>query len=258
MEMTFHQYINNPLGKKAAVFSQRDMYNKLYTDKYGAVLLRENGTFETHLYVDTKNNRYFCYMKVPSEVVENFYYDVVVEFYPIDATNSTENTLNNYGVRFFSNDPAFVFVYEYVFNENDMFIRELKSRASKQALKNKPDEKNPYRIPGYVKSIYFCYLHMKYRSLFNKTYWKQNGEKLNMRALVNQITPSDKKVADRQRLGAEVTKKKTDEEKARKRKQTANTQQRTTTVTKPKGGIRVVKPIATIKKKPNKHVNVKK
>ena len=258
MQMTFHQYITNPLGKKAAVFSQRDMYNKLYTDKYGAILLRENGTFETHFYVDKQNDRYFCYMKVPSEVVEKFYYDVVIEFFPIDATNATANTLDNYGVRFFSNDPAFVFVYEYVFNENDMFIAELKSRASKQALRSKPDEKNPYRTPGYVKSIYFCYLHMKYRGLFNKTYWKQYGEKFNIRSLINQITPSDKKIADRQRLGAEVAEKKAKEEKTQKRNQTANAQKQATTIKKPKGGIRVVQPVRPIKKKPNQHVNVKK
>lgn len=258
MEMTFDQYINNPMGKKAAVFSQRDMYKKLYNDKYGAVLLRENGTFETRLYVDNSNQRYFCYMKVPSEVVEKFYYDVVIEFYPIDATNSTDSTLTNYGVRFFSNDPAFVFTYEYVFVENDLFITELKSRASKLALKNKPDERNPYRIPGYVKSIFFCYLHMKNKSLFNKTYWKQYGERFHLQSLVNQIQPSDKKIADRQRLGAEVVAKKAKEEKEHKRNQTANAQQRSTTIKKPKGSIRVVKPIKPINKNHNKHVHVKK
>ena len=53
--MTFQQYIDNPLGKKSAVFSQRDMYKELYTNKYGAVLLRENGTFTTEMYYDKKH-----------------------------------------------------------------------------------------------------------------------------------------------------------------------------------------------------------
>ena len=252
MEMTFQQYIDNPLGKKAAVFSQRDMYKDLYTKKYGAVLLRENGTFNTKLYYDKKKDRYFIYMKVPSEVVEKFYYDVVVEFYPIDGANSTDGTLSNYGVHFFSNDPAFVFTYEYVFSKNNLFINELKPRASKIALKRRPEERNPYEIPGYVKSLYFCYLHMKSRSLFNKAYWKQYGEPFNAKLLIDRITPSDQKVADRQRLGEEVAKKKAAEKK--KQLKETNTPSRTNTekhsdnisIITPKKHKTVIKPKAYI------------
>lgn len=43
MEMTFQQYIDNPMEKKNAVFSQRDMFRKFYTDKFDAVFLREVG-----------------------------------------------------------------------------------------------------------------------------------------------------------------------------------------------------------------------
>lgn len=213
--MTFQQYIDNPMGKKAAVFSQRDMYKDLYTKKYGEVLLRENGTFSTKLYYDKKRDRYFIHMKVPSEVIHKFYYDVVVEFYPMSGTNETDNTLNNYAVKFFSNDPAFVFTYEYVFSKNDLFVDELKPCASKTALKQKPTEKNPYEIPGYVKSLYFCFLHMKSRSLFNKAYWKTYAEKFVAKTLINNIEPSDKKVLDRQRLGEELeAQKKAERQKA--------------------------------------------
>ena len=246
MDMTFQQYIDNPLGKKSAVFSQRDMYKELYTKKYGAVLLRENGSFTTKMYYDKKNDIYYIHMRVPSEVVEKFYYDVVVKFYPIDGTNATSNDLHNYGVKFFSNDPAFVFTYEYVFSKNDLFISELKPRASKTALKSRPTERNPYEIPGYVKSLYFCFLHMKSRSLFNKTYWKQYAEPFRLRTLIDAIEPSDKKVADRQRLGIEVAKKKAREKKKELNKQAANTQQRNTTV-KRTSGVHVITPKAPIK-----------
>lgn len=245
VEMTFQQYIDNPMGKKAAVFSQRDMYKDLYTKKYGAVLLRENGTFTTEMYYDKKKERYFIYMKVPSEVVEKFYYDVVVEFYPIDATNATDGTLNNYGVRFFSNDPAFVFTYEYVFNKNELFITELKSKASKIALKRRPEERNPYEIPGYVKSLYFCFLHMKSRSLFNKTHWKNYSKPFVLKTLLDKIEMSDKKVADRQRLGEEVRKKKATEARKKRNEDTANRQQRQHTV-KTQSGVNVIKPKSPI------------
>ena len=215
--MTFQQYIDNPMGKKAAVFSQREMYKDLYTKKYGAVLLRENGSFTTKLYYDKGKDRYFIHMRVPSEVVPKFYYDVVVEFYPISAANNTDTTLNNYGVKFFSNDPAFVFTYEYVFSNNGLFIDELKPCASKTALKEKPKERNPYEIPGYVKSLYFCFLHMKGKSLFNKTHWKNYAEKFVIRTLINNIEPADKKILDRQRKGEEIeVQKKAEKAKARR------------------------------------------
>ena len=37
MDMTFQQYIDNPLGKKSAVFSQREMYKDLYTQKEASI-----------------------------------------------------------------------------------------------------------------------------------------------------------------------------------------------------------------------------
>lgn len=246
--MTFQQYIDNPMGKKAAVFSQRDMYKDLYTKKYGAVLLRENGTFTTKMYYDKKKDRYFMYMKIPSEVVEKFYYDVVIEFYEISATNASDPFLNNYGVRFFSNDPAFVFTYEYVFAKNELFIKELKPKASKTALKNKPDERNPYQIPGYVKSIYFCYLHMKSRSLFNKTYWKNYATPFNIKELLDQIESSDKKVADRQRLGEETAKKKAAERRKKQNEEAANRQQRNNTIKRDNAVVNRITPKVPISK----------
>ena len=208
MEITFQQYIDNPLGKKSAVYGAREVYKALYTKKYGAVLLRENGTFNTVMYYDKKSDRHFIHMKVPSEVVKDFYYDVVVEFYPISIGNKTDPTLRNYGVRFFSNDPAFVFTYEYVFSKNDLLIKELKPRASKVALRNKPDERNPYLTPGYVKSLYFCFLHMQSRSLFNKVHWKNYAQPFSAKVLVASVEDSDKKVAERQELGKETERKK--------------------------------------------------
>ena len=58
MEMTFRQYIDNPLGKRNAVFSQRDMYKNLYTDKFDKLLLREAGKIDFALYYD--DNRGNC------------------------------------------------------------------------------------------------------------------------------------------------------------------------------------------------------
>lgn len=262
MDMTFQQYIDNPLGKKSAVFSQREMYKDLYTQKYGAILLRENGTFKTTMYYDKKTDRYFMHMQVPSEVVPKFYYDVVVEFYPLKAENKTENDLKNYGAKFFSNDPAFVFTYEYVFSKNGLFVEDLKSKASKLALKMKPEEKNPYEIPGYVKSLYFCFLHMKSRSLFNKTYWKQYALAYSKRSLVEAVTDSDTKVAERQRLGAEIEAAKRKEKEASKERTTAKQQgpwpREGILSKKNTKSVRVISPLDKVTHKPTGNVRIVK
>lgn len=212
--MTFQQYIENPLGVKNAVFSQRDMYKQLYTQKFDAIFLREAGKINYSLFYDKGKDQFYALIKVPSEVVPKFYYDVVIKFSTKDNGLRTGNSLTGYDVRFFSNDPAFVFTYERVFLKLDMFVEECKAKASKIALKRDPKEKNSYGIPGYVKSIYFAYLFMKRSNLFSKAMYYQVGKAYRQKDLVNQIEPSDRKIADRQLKGEEEAKKLAKEKRA--------------------------------------------
>ena len=218
MKTTFQNYIDNPMGKGSTVITKdrRDMYKNSYSQKYGAVLLRENGYFDHALYYDKNKDRYFIHMKVPSESISKLYYDVVIEFYPIDISNNTEPHVKNYGVKFFSNDPAFVYTYAYVFDKNDMIIKELKPKISKIAFKQAPTTRNPYELPSYVKSIFFCYLYMKDRSLFNKFAWKQNSRPFVVSYLLRDIKHSDDKLAEHRELkDLEAKQKKIDKQKAR-------------------------------------------
>ena len=48
---------------------------------------------------------------------------------------SVAPTLQNYYVKFFSNDPAFVYTYAHTFMEKEIFVDELKDRMSKIAVK---------------------------------------------------------------------------------------------------------------------------
>ena len=154
--MTFQQYIDNPMGKKNAVFSQKDIYKSQYTKKFDAVYMREAGRLTYFLYANKRADQYYAHIKIPSEVIPKFYYDVVIKFETKNNALRVGNSLKEYDVRFFSNDPAFVFTFEHVFHKNDMFIEELKPKASKIALRKFPKETNRFGIPGYVKSIYFA------------------------------------------------------------------------------------------------------
>lgn len=205
--MTYDQYIQNPMGIKNAVFSARDMYKDMYTKKWDAIRLRENGDIAYHL-SKTKTD-YFIYMKIPSEVVPKFYYDVVVRFYPPKgrAAVPMERTLSNYNVQFFSNDPSFVFTFAHAFKKNDMLLTDLNARMSKLALRQTAKERNPQDQVGYVKSIYFTYLEIKHKGLMQKIKFDL-AEKYDSKKLLTMIMPADEKIEQRQREGDKLAKKK--------------------------------------------------
>lgn len=198
--MTFDQYILNPMGKSNAVFSQRELAKTMYTEKFDVINLRENGNFYYQLFFDKSNDEYFCYIKIPSENVEGFYYDVVVKFYTKDNGLRTAANLNSYDIQFFSNDPAFVYTYARVFDKLGLFINELRSKGSKVALKNDPVERNAYQIPGYVKSLYFAYLYMKAHLLFVKNTYRAAGTPYSAAKLKALVTDTQAKLDERQKL----------------------------------------------------------
>ncbi len=206
MKMTYPEYIQNPAGRQNAVFSQREMYKTIYTQKLDKILLRENNKIDYTLY--TKDDEYYIYIKIPSEVVEKFYYDVVVRFFTDDITSSVKPTLKNYNVQFFSNSPDFVYTYAHVFMEKELFIEDLRPKMSKLAVKKTADIKNPDGIVGYVKGLYFTYLIMENRGLFNKAKFKTYAKRYNKKELLHNIENADDKISKRQEEEAKLEKKK--------------------------------------------------
>lgn len=223
--LTFDQYIINPMGKSNAVFSQREMAKTMYTEKFDRVNLRENGNFYYQLFFDKGNDEFFCYIKIPSEAMEGFYYDVAIKFSTKDNGLRTSATLELYDVQFFSNDPAFVYTYANVFNKLGLFIPELKSKGSKKAFKNDPVERNQYQIPGYVKSLYFAYLYMKSHLLFVKNTYRAAGTPYSGAKLKALIMDTEKKLEERQQLEKDkaLAKRKEKETKRKAEKQAADT-----------------------------------
>lgn len=195
MDMTYEQYIQNPMGVSNAVFSNRNMYRDLYMRKLEKIMVREMGKIDYTLY--SHKDKYYVYIKIPSEVVEKFYYDVVIEFIPPKDKKLNDSSLTNYIVKFYSNDPSFVYTFAHAFIKNDMFINELKGVMSKEAIKKAAVEKNPGNQIGYVKSLYFAYLILKKENVFNKKKFLL-AKDINWKKLEKEITPADIKIAQRQ------------------------------------------------------------
>jgi hypothetical protein len=209
--MTFDEYILNPMGKNNAVLSAltRETIRKDYSHRFDNILLRENGKIEYYLYHDEKTNAYYAHIKVPSEVVKDFYYDTIIKFYR-DASLGIkeESNLFKYQAQFFSNDPAFVYTYAYVFRKHNLFIPELASKMSREALKEAAKEKNPGENVGYVKSLYFAYLVMENRGLNKLNRFNAESEPLMASNFLATIMDADEKIEIRQREGAKVSKRK--------------------------------------------------
>ena len=217
MQTTFDGWIMNPMVKANSVFTHRDMYKKLYTEKFDKILLREAGKIEYQLYIDNNNDKYYAHIAIPSEVVPKFYYDVVIEFFTKDNGIRASKYLTDYSVKFYSNDPAFVYTYLRVFKKNDMFLDDLSSKATKQALKEDPTIKNPNEVIMYVKSLYFAYLFMKSKNLFSKSLYTVYGEPYNQKKLVSKVRDASVVIEERKKKGEEI-------EKAKKiEKQSTNT-----------------------------------
>ena len=208
MLMTFDQYIANPLGKRNAVLSAitRESIRKDYTNRFNNILLRENGVIKHYKY-KTDNNNYIIHIKIPSEVVKKFYYDVVIRFFTDYKVSDAGRSLDKYNVQFFSNDPAFVFTHAYVFKQNDLFFDTMKNKMGKRPLKESPDITNPSKQLAYVKSIYFAYLFMKNRNLFKTISWADAAD-YKENDLLQNVMSAEEKIALRQEEGKKISRKK--------------------------------------------------
>ena len=210
MEMTFHDYIQNTMGRENAVISNRVMYRNLYQEKLDKILVREAGKIDIKAYHVGK--RYICYLKIPSEVIDKFYYDVLIEFRA--PKKITGNDLKEYLVRFYSNDPSFVYTFTHAFVKNDLFFKDFENKMSKKAIKERGKEKNPADQVGYVKSIYFAYLIMSKRGYFSKTKYV---DKYSKSSLDREIEHADKKIKDRQEAAEKKSKDRRKEREASKK-----------------------------------------
>lgn len=243
--MTFDQYIQNPMGVKNAVISNREMYRTMYTEKLNKILVRESGKVVYYLY--KSNKKYYAYLKIPSEVVPNFYYDVIIEFSePKDGIKITDRTLRNYEARFYSNDPSFVFTFTHAFIKNGMFLDSFKDKMSKEAVKQNADEKNPTNQIGYVKSLYFAYLIMNQRGLFNKILYVERYVERNLKSMV---MDASEKITRRQQEGENLRKKnKKDKNEINRRRSRENIKSDETPIAHRVSSIAHTRKVGTIKK----------
>ena len=234
--MTYDQYIKNPMG--GSVVTNRQVLMDMYRQKWNDLLVRENGQINYYLYKGTDD--FYVHMKIPSEVVPKFYYDVIARFY-IDkhkTAGTLPANLNTYEIQFYSNDPSFVYTFTHAFNKNKMFIKDLESKMVKAAIEKKAVEKNPRDEIGYVKSLVFMYFAIKQFNLFQKTQYNLNAKNYS-KDVWKSVEHAEDKIRERQEKGAAI----------------AREQHRKEQIVKSQNKTRVTNPIAKVFSSPNKSPN---
>lgn len=198
-KITFHQYIENPMQNR--VMTNRSMYKQHYSSILEKLIVREHGEIPFFLFKDTPG-RYIILVRVPSESVKHFFYDVVIEFTSDSAAIIGSNTLKDYTVRFYANDPAFMYTFCYSFIQNNLFFTDLESKMSKTAREQKAVITNAKNEVGYCKSLYFAYLIMEYKHLFDKGEWG-GARKYDKNVLLSMVEHTKSKHISRQQMEAE-------------------------------------------------------
>lgn len=198
MQITFEDYAKNPSGGRTRMVGEAETARELYTKKFNEMMLRVNGKINYTLYKNT-NEKYVLYIMMPSEKDENIFYDVIVEFTTNDDTQKRLNKLTGYHVKFFSNDPNFMFTYANAFKHNDLLIKEYIKKFDPIVFKQHPTTTNPNKIVGYVKSLYFAYLVYKLKGLENKIMWT-NAYPYKPQNLASQVMSGQEKLIQVQNL----------------------------------------------------------
>lgn len=180
--MNIEEYINDP---NVAPQTNRDT-KTMYISKLNEIILRENKMPDVAVYVN--NDEYWFYVSVPDAKVHGIYYDVVLQFKPKSVAQLENKTIKAYDVKFFANDPGFIFYFAYAFNKNSMIISSLKHKLNTLALTKAPEKTNPELNIRYCKTIYFAYLIIEKLNLYDKEYIKlRRPGKLNMAMLSAKI-----------------------------------------------------------------------
>lgn len=155
--LSFREFISNPSGKGSAVNTNSELILSNYSNK---VAVLEKITYTCYM---NNNGVYYIHFIIPSDSVEGCTYDLVVQLSP--GKNPTP--MDQYEVKFFSNDPAFVFTYAYAYKSHGLLIEFLEKKYTTQTTTSRPSTRNPDNAIGIPKSIYYAYIIMNKKGLFD-------------------------------------------------------------------------------------------
>ena len=196
----------NPFGKGAAAISLRSIERDL-GDRFFKYI---NPYIKVKCY--RKGEDYILLAKVPSErnifSIKPVFYDVVLEFYPLNKDAKGSMFIRDYGVRVFSNCPSFVYIFTYVYNEKGLLASFVpKKHYVKEALNKEPEVKNPIELIGIEKTVWYTIRFMERNQLFNKLRLKNILVSGGYKEALAELATQEEKLAERESMKAKPKKK---------------------------------------------------
>jgi hypothetical protein len=194
--LTLSDFLQNPSGKGSGMVASREIIIKSMTEKFQKLMKKINGKLIHEIYKVGDN--YVFYFKIPSESFDKLYYDVVLEFSPVDEQAKKDGKLINYQVHFFSNSPSFTFTYAYVVYNTGMMVDRLVDKFDNMAIKNNPSTRNPVEVLGFEKTCYFAALFIKEHDLNTKSIIDEKATKWDENKFIKSIASDHDKLAEYQ------------------------------------------------------------
>jgi len=181
--MNIDEFLKNPVGKGAVIPGKNSLLKDL-DNRYTQLINRHE--FEINIY-KKKDKFFFHFIIMTEDPDRENTYDVIIGFYPTKTTQKLDTTVKRYDIKLFSNSPSFIYTYAYVAKENKMLIVDFYNKFDVNVLKKPPVSRNPGRIMGYEKSIYYaCKYLIEHSELMNKNYLKRHSDS-NYKKLIREI-----------------------------------------------------------------------
>ena len=147
--MNIYEYLINPMGRGSSVLMLTETRRSLDA-QYTALMSKMQVKWYKY------NDKFFiAHVKVPSKSIDNFYYDVLIEF-DIESLPEGATTLNNAKCRVFSNCPSFTYTYVNIFSKSGDLIEWTRSKYDSKVFSHEPNQRNPLHIRNFERSIYFA------------------------------------------------------------------------------------------------------
>ena len=151
-----------------------------YRERYNVLSQNRSKKFSTTVYDIVPSGRVIVHVRVPSETVDDFHYDVLLEF----SGGGGSGDFGDHDIRVFSNCPSFVYSIAYVMahwdpdgepkDDREMLVDSMRGRLprnrmlipgsevklGRRPVHEQPVVRNPMGIPLFDKSLYFAIFHV--------------------------------------------------------------------------------------------------
>ena len=139
-----------------------------YVNIYNTKIIRD-----IKWYTIKEKNMYYIHVLVPSTKNEDYenpvFYDVLIQFYPVKKENQYDTTVNEYGIKVYSNVHSWIYNFTYTFNKNNCIPDIIpKNYLSPEAIKKSPDKTNPLGLFGIDRIVFIALYHIQQNTNFRK------------------------------------------------------------------------------------------